>query len=170
MAVAIVNYLTSLVLSPRVLPKMDFKDGVPASARTIVVVPSLLLSHECLRGLLQRLEIHYLANPDPELAFALLTDFVDAPQQEMPEDAGAVGRGRRGNSRIEPSLSPKAEKPRFWLFQRGRRWNPLENKWMGWERKRGKISEFNRLLRGATGTSLPRARARAERTGRMCGS
>ena len=151
-AVALVNYLTSLLLSPRVLPKMDFKDGIPASARTIVVVPSLLLSHDCLRGLLQRLEIHYLSNPDAELAFALLTDFVDAPQQEMPEDAGLLAAAVEGIRELNARYAD-GQKTRFWLFQRGRRWNPLENKWMGWERKRGKISEFNRLLRGATYTS-----------------
>ena len=151
-AVAIVNYLTSLILSPRVLPKMDFKDGVPASARTIVVVPSLLLSQECLRGLLQRLEIHYLANPDPELAFALLTDFVDAPRKKCRKTRELLAAALEGIRELNRRY-PEGGKTRFWLFQRGRRWNPIENKWMGWERKRGKISEFNRLLRGATGTT-----------------
>ena len=151
-AVAIANHLTSLRLTPRVLPKMDFKEGIPPAERAIVVVPALFLSHDCIRGLIERLEIHYLANPDAELAFALLGDFVDAPRQEMPEDAALLAAAVAGIRELNQRYAENGT-TRFWLFQRARRWNPLENKWMGWERKRGKLSEFNRLLRGATDTS-----------------
>ncbi len=151
-AVAIANHLVSLRLLPRVLPKMEFKDGIPASARTIVVVPSLLLSRDCILGLLQRLEIHYLANPDSGLIFALLSDFVDAPQQEMPDDEGLLKSAIDGIRELNQRY-PEGGQQRFWLFHRARRRNALEKKWMGWERKRGKLSEFNRLLRGASDTS-----------------
>ena len=83
-AVAIVHYLATLMLKPCVQPKMDFKEGIPADCRTMVVMPTLLSSKSGLQTLLDRLEIHFLANPDPNLSFALLTDYSDAPSARCP--------------------------------------------------------------------------------------
>ncbi|MBV9126260.1 MAG: glycosyl transferase family 36, partial [Planctomycetes bacterium] len=151
LAVSLVNCLVTALMRPRVLPKMDFQTGVPQDYRTMVVIPTMLSSDEGVRHLLERLEIHYLANPEEGLAFALLTDFVDASEQHLPEDEHLVEQAVAGIRELNARY-PAAEKERFFLFHRARRWNPAEAKWMGWERKRGKLLEFNRLLRGATDT------------------
>jgi cyclic beta-1,2-glucan synthetase len=151
LAVGIVNYLATSVLQPHVLPRMDFRAAIPPDSSTMVVMPTLLVNRENLRGLISRLEVHYLANPDQELAFALLTDFADAAHRELPEDASLLAEALERIDELNHRYG--AGKQRFWLFHRARRWNEAEGKWMGWERKRGKIAEFNRLLRGATDTS-----------------
>ncbi len=150
--VGLVNHVITLFVPPRVLAKLEFKEGIPPEAATFVVMPSMLIRPTSAQALLERLEIHYLANPDPELRFALLTDFADAPSEHMPEDDGyvrdALDRVRALNERY---AAGKPEK--FFLFHRKRLWNPVQDVWMGWERKRGKLSEFNRLIRGDRSTS-----------------
>jgi cyclic beta-1,2-glucan synthetase len=152
-AVSLTNYLVCQMLPPRVLPKLDFKDGVPPDCMTFVVVPGMLFRPESAAHLLERLELHYLANPDPQLHFALLTDFADAPAEHMPEDDALLEAALAGVRRLNERYA--ADQPeRFFLFHRRRLWNPSEKCWMGWERKRGKLHEFNRLLRGATDTGF----------------
>ena len=96
MAVQLVNYLATRLLHPRVLPKLLFEEGLPADVRTLVVVPVLLLSPDEVRDDLERLEIRFLANQDPQLHFALLADFPDAPQPVMPDDASLLDAANRG--------------------------------------------------------------------------
>jgi cyclic beta-1,2-glucan synthetase len=162
LAVGLVNQLLTLFRSPRVLPKLDFKDGIPADHMTFIVIPAMLVRPSSAPTLLERLEIHYLANPDPSLRFALLTDFADAPQETLPQDEGllrdALERVRALNQRYK-----NGGQDIFFLFHRRRLWNPAERCWMGWERKRGKLLEFNRLVRGASGTSYAALSAASER-------
>ena len=148
LGVAVVNWLVILLVHPRSLPRLDFRAGIPPANRTMVVVPTMLSKAEAVADLLEGLEVRYLANRDPNLHFALLTDFLDAPQEVMPEDAELVRLAKEG---IE-QLNQKYENHRtniFYLFHRPRRWNAQEKVWMGYERKRGKLAEFNTLLRGA---------------------
>jgi cyclic beta-1,2-glucan synthetase len=109
----------------------------------MVVVPCLLENTNELSHLLQEVELYYLSNPDPQLTYALLTDFRDAPAQDMPDDAGLLALARAG---IENLNKKYADTALFYLFHRQRQWNPSEGVWMGWERKRGKLADFNRLL------------------------
>ncbi|HZW29371.1 MAG TPA: glycosyl transferase family 36, partial [Isosphaeraceae bacterium] len=152
LAVGLVNHLLTLLLPPRVLPKLDFKEGIPPEQATFIVIPSMLVRASSAGTLAERLETHYLANPDPSLRFALLTDFADAPSETMPQDEDlirdALERIRNLNQRYA-----NGGPDRFFLFHRRRLWNPSQDCWMGWERKRGKLLEFNRLLRGARDTS-----------------
>jgi cyclic beta-1,2-glucan synthetase len=152
LAVGLVNYLTTLFVPPRTLPKLDFRDGIPADCATFVVMPSMLIRPESAAVLAEKLEIHYLANPDPQLHFALLTDFADAPAEHMPEDESYVRAAREAVEALNRRYAGGGP-PRFFLFHRRRQWNPAQGCWMGWERKRGKLSEFNRLLRGDRATS-----------------
>ena len=96
LAVGLVNHLLTLLMPPRVLPKLDFKDGIPADCATIIVMPTMLVRPQSAAMLLERLEIHYLANPDPQFRFALLTDFADAPGRSMPEDEGYIAAALDG--------------------------------------------------------------------------
>jgi cyclic beta-1,2-glucan synthetase len=151
-AVGMVNQVLTLFLPPRVLPKLDVKDGISTEHATFVVIPSLLARPASATALLERLELHYLANPDPNLRFALLTDFTDAPHETMPQDEGLIDDAlRRVRALNERYAEGSAEI--FFVFHRHRLWNEAQGCWMGWERKRGKLLEFNRLLRGARDTS-----------------
>jgi cyclic beta-1,2-glucan synthetase len=152
LAVSATNRDLTFMTEPQVLPKLEFKDGIPPERRTMVVVPAMLTSEQNVRELIDHLEIHYLANQEENIHFALLTDFADAPQEHMPDDEALIeqaGAGVRGlNARYD-----NGRQDRFYLFHRRRLWNEGEGCWMGWERKRGKLEEFNRLLRGSSETS-----------------
>src|SRR4030095_5637708 len=140
-------------LEPRLLPRMDTADGIPEQARTMVVIPTIFSSEENIRELLERLEIHYLANQDQYIYFALLGDFADADSENSPYDSLLLNAALDGIKALNQRYSQ--DQPfHFHLFHRRRQWNQSEAKWMGWERKRGKLHEFNQLLRGSRDTSF----------------
>ncbi|MGH7943445.1 MAG: glucoamylase family protein, partial [Opitutaceae bacterium] len=147
LAVALLNWLSTQLVQPRLLPRLDYRSGIPPDCRTMVVVPTMLTSLEGVDRLIETLEIHHLANRDGLLHFALLTDFRDAPQEVMPEDEALLQRARAGVEMLNARY-PSDEHDLFFLFHRPRRWNSGEGGWMGYERKRGKLAEFNALLRG----------------------
>ncbi len=150
LAVGLVNLLLTTYVPPRQLPKLDLRTGIPASDRTIVAVPAIVHDEAQIVRLLDDLEVRYFANRDVHLHFALLTDFSDADEVARPHDEALLDAARRGIDGLNARHGPD----RFFLFHRERRWNPREARWMGWERKRGKLHELNRLLRGATDTSF----------------
>ncbi len=150
-ALEIINGGFSRLLHPRFIPSMDFAAGIPDDCQTMVVVPTLLLSETNCAKLLHDLEIRYLANRDRNVFFALLTDFADADAAENPSDAvlGACVDGiRQLNERYGREFYGSPERGPFYLLHRARRWNPQERKWMGYERKRGKLNDLNQLLLG----------------------
>ena len=119
----------------------------------MVVVPTLLTSVERVGELLEHLEVLALGNLDPRVHFAILSDFTDAPAREMPQDEAILSAARAGVEALN-ARHAEGRSDRFYLVHRVRQWNPREGVFMGWERKRGKIEEWNRLLRGATDTSF----------------
>ena len=145
-AVEIVNAFVTALLPARPLPKLDFSEGIPDPYKTMVAVPALLLNEREVQHLLEGLEIRYLANRDPNLYFALLTDSPDSHERFDGKEAlaGVCGRGIRDLNR---KYGGSGEGP-FFLFHRLRTFNPSQNSWMGWERKRGKLLDLSRLLRG----------------------
>ncbi len=152
LAIALVQWLVAALVPPHRLPRLDLSGGVPEEGRTMVVVPTLLTSVRHVHALLEHLAVQALGNVDPRIHFAILGDFTDAPAAEMPDDRQILDAAREGIEELNARYG-QGRSDRFYLFHRARRWNPQENSWMGWERKRGKIEEFNRLLRGATDTS-----------------
>ena len=154
LAVGLVNWTVTVLTHPRELPRMDFSHGIPAEARTLVVVPAMLSSPEHIDLLCDALEVRYLANRDEHLHFALLSDFTDDRSETLPGDAALVSRARLRiqelNARHAGNGQRGGEGP-FLLFHRPRRWNPRERRWMGYERKRGKLGDLNALIR--TGAS-----------------
>src|SRR5688572_16587843 len=147
-AVGAINQLATWVVPPRVIPKMDMREhGIPVEYRTAVVVPTLLASVEAAREALEHIEIQYLANRDPRLHFALLSDFTDAPSETLPSDDAIVRAAADGVRELNARYAGGADDV-FYLFHRPRQWNPGQRVWMGWERKRGKLAQFNAFLRG----------------------
>lgn len=148
LGVALTNWLAMQLLSPQSLPRMDFSRGIPPEHRTMVAVPTMLTSVAGIEHLLEGLEVRYLANRDPCLHFALITDFVDAPTQSLPVDAELLRLARQGIEELNRKY-PSVGADIFYLFHRDRRWNAQEGVWMGYERKRGKLADLNATLRGA---------------------
>ena len=173
-ATSLVNWLITLMTPPRILPKLKFKDEIPDPFQTLVVIPSMITNREEIDSLVQQLEQHYLRNPEPGLLFALLTDFRDADSESLPEDKGLVQYAielieRLNTKYVCPSsgndynrvlgdgqaVGARRDDARlFYFLHRKRLWNPSEGRWIGWERKRGKLHELNLLLRGGANLSF----------------
>jgi cyclic beta-1,2-glucan synthetase len=152
LAIALTQRLVARLAPPRRLPRLDLAAGLPAEARTLVVVPTLLTSVASVEHLIEHVEVLALGNLDPRIHFAILGDYADAEAREMPEDAAILAAARTGVEALN-ARHGEGRGDRFFLFHRTRQWNQGEGTWMGWERKRGKLEELNRLLRGAKDTS-----------------
>ncbi len=147
LSVALTNWLATLFAHPYLLPRMDFSREIPTESSTLVVIPTMLSSAQNVEALVESLEIRFLANRDNNLHFALLTDFLDAHEEKISTDDELI---RLAQKRIE-ELNDKYRGTKggtFFLFHRSRSWNPEEQIWMGYERKRGKIAQLNAFLRG----------------------
>ncbi len=153
LALAIAQRVVTVAMPPGRLPRLDLTNGVPEEARTMVVVPTIITSVDNVRHHLEHLEVVAIGNLDPQIHFALLTDFPDADQAAVPGEEAVLAAARDGIEALNTRFAAEGG-PRFFLFHRDRLWNPREQVWMGWERKRGKLEEFNRLLRGAADTSF----------------
>jgi cyclic beta-1,2-glucan synthetase len=145
-AVQIVDFVVTTILPAEILPKIDYSKGVSDDCVTLVAVPTLLLSEKQVRGLVEDLEVRFLGNHDANIHFALVSDLPDAHHQD-----------REANALIDLCSSLIQElnekygtqhKGSFLLLHRHRIYNPREKRWMGWERKRGKLLDLNKLLRG----------------------
>ncbi|MGA7297898.1 MAG: glucoamylase family protein [Rhodanobacteraceae bacterium] len=155
LAVALVNRLVALTLTPTMLPRLDYSNGIPAEARTLTAIPALIGNEQDIEEMVEAMEVRFLANRDTYLHFGLLTDFMDAPNQLMPGDDKLLALASR---RIEDlnDTYPGNDGDRFFLFHRARCWNASERMWIGYERKRGKLSDLNAMLlgKGESGFSL----------------
>jgi cyclic beta-1,2-glucan synthetase len=158
-AVAVVNRVVSLFVRAVALPGLALLEGVPEALRTIVVMPTMLTHETEIAELAERLEIHYLSSPEGDLHFALLSDWTDADAEILEGDARLLACARDNIEALNKRYAPAPGGPRFLLMHRRRVWSESERRWIGWERKRGKLHELNRLLRGATDTTFLGARA-----------
>jgi cyclic beta-1,2-glucan synthetase len=140
-ALSALNLDVTALFKPKPLPKMNMTSGIPEAGRTIIVIPSIFSSEDTVRSLLENIEVHFLANRDQNVYFALLGDFADSSNEEEPGDDDLLETATKG---IKELNARYGEPDRFHLFHRRRKWNPVEEKWMGWERKRGKL--HGRLL------------------------
>src|SRR5450631_2014651 len=152
--IAMVNLWVTHVCSARVLPGLELKNGVPAELRTVIVMPILLTSIAEIEDNLRNLEVHFLATQDGDIRFALLSDWLDAESEHAAGDEELLSAAQLGIARLNRNYGLLDDGDRFLLLHRRRVWNDRQNRWMGWERKRGKLHEFNCLLRGSKQTSF----------------
>ncbi len=153
-ALALVNRVVTSWYGPKILPALDLREGIPPELRTMIVVPTMLTNRAAIQEQIERLEVHHLASPDGDLHFALLSDWSDAETETVPGDDELLAAATAGIEELNRRHEPAPGGDRFFLLHRRRVWNAGEGKWIGWERKRGKLHEFNRLLRGATDTTF----------------
>ncbi|MGA7614633.1 MAG: glucoamylase family protein [Thermoanaerobaculia bacterium] len=153
LAVLIVQRIVAALVPPRRLPRLDFSEGIPDSARTIVVVPVLLGSVEEVEQILSHLEVQALGNIDPRIHFGILSDLKDAATLSVSGDDEILAAAVSGIEALNRRHVPNGN-DRFYLFHRDREWNAKQNVFMGRERKRGKLELLNRLLRSSSDTGF----------------
>ncbi len=153
-AVALVNRTAAAGFDAKLLPALELRNGIPSPLRTLVAVPSLLTTPQAIEELIEHLEIHHLASPDGDLHFAMLSDWTDADTERVDRDESLLAIATSGIARLNALYGPAPGGARFLLLHRRRVWNEGEQRWLGWERKRGKLHELNRLLRGADDTTF----------------
>jgi cellobiose phosphorylase len=158
-AVAAVNWIVCNALKPAFFPRLQLREGIPESMSTIVVVPTLLSDKKRVTELLAGLESHYLSNREEHLYFALVGAFSDADKSVMKDDPGIIETALAGISELNSKYAPTGS-DKFYFFHRDSQYNEKNNKWFGWERKRGALMEFNDLILGATDTSFAYVSAR----------
>ncbi|HEY5371312.1 MAG TPA: glucoamylase family protein, partial [Hanamia sp.] len=147
LAISVVNFFATLLVKPDLLPRMDYSRQIPGNAASMVVIPAMLTTVREIDDLVEALEVRFLANRNDNLYFGLLTDFTDAPEETLPSDELLLERVKNGIDALNMKYQRETD-DLFFLFHRPRKWNPGEKLWMGYERKRGKLSDLNALLRG----------------------
>lgn len=152
--VALVNAIVTRGVPAGFLPALELSEGVPPNLRTLVAVPILLTSRPAIEAQIEGLEAHHLASLEGNLHFALLSDWMDSTTERAAEDEALLAIARDGVAALNRKYGPAPGGPRFLLLHRRRVWTESERCWMGWERKRGKLHELNRLLRGAVDTTF----------------
>ncbi len=145
LSVSLVNWIATIVVKPTLLPRMDFSEGIPVECRTLVVVPTMLAGKKYIEELVEALEIRFLANKVENVHYGLLTDFLDSATEHTPEDEELLELASASIEALNLKYK-QSDTDIFFLFHRPRKWNPKENKWMGYERKRGKLSALNALI------------------------
>src|SRR5688572_20720861 len=153
-AVALVNQAVTRQFGATRIPGLELRGSVPAHLRTLVVVPTLLTTREAVVEQVERLEIHHLASIGGDIQFALLSDWPDAASETTESDDALLQTAVEAIAELNRRHAPAPGGDRFLLFHRKRVWNESSRLWIGWERKRGKLHELNRLLRGAHDTTF----------------
>ncbi|CAN5276581.1 glucoamylase family protein [soil metagenome] len=149
LAISVVNFFATLLVKPDLLPRMDYSEKIPESAGTMVVIPAMLTTVTEIENLVEALEVRFLANRKEHIYFGLLTDFMDASHETVPDDRALLDTVKNGIEALNKKYQ-RENNDLFFLFHRPRKWNQQENVWMGYERKRGKLSDLNSLLKGFT--------------------
>lgn len=150
--ITLINIIISHGYRPTIFPKLELKEGIPEDSTTMVIIPTLLPNEKRVKELIQQMEVIYLANQDKNLYFALVGDYKDSTEKDMPDDEKIAKTALEGIKMLNERYSSR-EKDRFFYFHRQRTFNNRQGKWMGWERKRGAIIEFNEILRGSQQTN-----------------
>ncbi|KAA8669438.1 cyclic beta 1-2 glucan synthetase [Clostridium sp. WLY-B-L2] len=150
--ISIFNWSINKLSEPRFIPKIEFKQGIPEEFSTAVVIPTLTSKAHRMKELIGNLEVYYLANKEKNLYFVLLEDFKDSTEKEDYKDKIIVDTALDEIKKLNEKYGEQG-KDKFYFLSRCREYNEREKKWMGWERKRGKLMEFNALIRGDKTTS-----------------
>lgn len=150
--ISIFNWSINHLTIPRFVPKLEFKNGIGKENRTIVVIPTIINNAKKVHELVNNMEIYFLANCDKNLYFAILSDFKDSDNKEEKEDKTIVNEALNEIKKLNEKYA-KDREDIFYFFSRYRKYNEKEKKWIGWERKRGKLMEFNKLIRGENNTT-----------------
>lgn len=151
-AIYLTNYLFMKIYLPTMLPRLEFKEGISSEAATMVIIPALLTDKKSVKELVDKMEVYHLANKDDNLYFSLVGDFKDGDSEKTETDEDIVAEALNGIKRLNKEHG--TEREIFYFFHRRRTYNDKQGKWMGWERKRGAVIEFNNLMAGRDDTTF----------------
>ena len=148
-AIQIVQYILSKVVKPKLIPKIDYSNGIDEEHKTMVVIPTILKSKEKVQELMEKLEVFYLANKSDNIYFTLLGDCSESNKREEEHDKEVIEEGKKLVQELNEKYKQKQNKMQLFNFiYRKRVWNEKENSYLGWERKRGMLTQFNQYLLG----------------------
>lgn len=139
------QYILSKIVKPKVIPKLDFQNGIPEEYATVVAIPTILNSKEKVKKLMEKLEVYYIANKSDNLYFTLLGDCTTENTENAPFDDEVIKEGIKQTKKLNEKY-PDTKFPKFNFIYRKRTWNDKEEAYMGWERKRGILNQFNEYL------------------------
>lgn len=139
------QYILSKIVKPKVIPKLDFQNGIPEEYATVVAIPTILNSKEKVKKLMEKLEVYYIANKSDNLYFTLLGDCTTENTENAPFDDEVIQEGIKQTKKLNEKY-PDTKFPKFNFIYRKRTWNDKEEAYMGWERKRGILNQFNEYL------------------------
>lgn len=143
------NYLMSKFKSPTLIPKLNFEDGIPKESTTFVVIPTILKTKEKVKEMIKKLEVYYLANPHENLYFALLGDVSEEQSKNTKFDNEVINTGLLEIKKLNEKYKSNGFN-KFHFLYRKRVWSDSENKFIGWERKRGILVQFNKYIKKLT--------------------
>ena len=143
----IVQYVLGKIVKPKQIPKLDFQTGVPEEYTTFVVIPTIIKNKKRVEELMKKLEVYYMANKSKNIYFALLGDCSSGKNKEENFDKEVIESGKE-LAEILNKKYPEENFPKFHFLYRNREWNPKEECYLGWERKRGLLNQFNEYILG----------------------
>ena len=148
-ATQIIQWILSKIVKPKIIPKLDMQNGIPKAYSTMVVVPTIIDNEKKTKELIHNLEVFYLANKSKNIYFTLLGDCSQSNKQELPEDDDIINIGIEETKKLNEKYKTNKDEPDIFNFiYRKRVWNKKQNKFLGWERKRGMLTQFNEFLLG----------------------
>ena len=143
--IQVVQYILSKVIKPRLIPKMDLQNGVPEEDATFVVIPTIIANEEKVEEMMKKLEVYYIANKSDNMYFALLGDVTSSTKAQEDFDEDVVAKGIELVKKLNQKY-PDSTFPKFHFLYRKREWNDKEESYLGWERKRGLLTQFNEYI------------------------
>ena len=143
--IQVVQYILSKVIKPRLIPKMDLQNGVPEEDATFVVIPTIIANEEKVEEMMKKLEVYYIANKSDNMYFALLGDVTSSTKAQEDFDEDVVAKGIELAKKLNQKY-PDSTFPKFHFLYRKREWNDKEESYLGWERKRGLLTQFNEYI------------------------
>ena len=147
--IQIIQYILSKIVKPKLIPKIDFSNGIDKENSTMVIIPTILDSKEKVKELMEKLEVYYIANKSPNIYFTLLGDCTESIKKEEDFDKEVIEEGLKQTEKLNKKYNKENENKNLKLFNfiyRKREWNDKEGSYLGWERKRGMINQFNSYI------------------------
>lgn len=143
--IQIIQYILSKFVKPKLIPKLDLLNGIPEEYTTVVVIPTIIKNAEKVKELFSKLEVFYLANKSENIYFTLLGDCTSSQKQSENFDREVINAGKEEIKRLNEKY-PNMNLGKFQFLYRKRTWSEGENSYLGWERKRGLLTQFNEFL------------------------
>ena len=144
----LMNYILSKMVKPKIIPKLDFSKGIDDENKTMVVIPTIVDSTKKLKNLIKKLEVYFLANKSENIYFCLLADCTESSEKEEKCDIEIIKEGKKQIEKLNKKYLRQDLIPTFSFIYRKREWNEKEGSFLGWERKRGMLFQFNEYLLG----------------------